>query len=202
MAHRYGPILVPVRLWLTETIILPDDTVNTYQQKQYLVNFYQSAKVFLQENQPRISFAKWSSFCSVRNVLIRHLTLSDILYRQCNSHVMSGMGAGKHTFSHYNTQWFMSIVLSYISFCMWGYATVFVPFPAFCTGQVIHGDGNHWTQMETETFPDQGRFYCGGCCGQRLAEEACNEKVRGKWEGCTNWVQCMEDQCKVSPPIC
>ena len=41
---------------------------------------------------------------------------------------MSGMGAGKHTFPHCNTQWFMSIALSYISFCMWGNATDFFPF--------------------------------------------------------------------------
>jgi len=66
---------------------------------------------------------------------------------------------------------------------------------SFCTGQVIQREGSHWTQMETELFPEDGRFYCGGCCGQRLAADACH-KTKDHWRGCSNWVQCMQHQCK------
>ncbi len=63
---------------------------------------------------------------------------------------------------------------------------------------MIQREGSHWTQMETSAFPDNGRFYCSGCCGQHLALDTCNQKLRGKWEGCTNWVQCFQRECRVS----
>ena len=71
-------------------------------------------------------------------------------------------------------------------------------FAAFCSGQVIQKGGSHWTQIETSAFPDQGRFYCGSCCGQHLAWETCNSKLKDKWPGCMNWVQCFQHECRVS----
>lgn len=69
---------------------------------------------------------------------------------------------------------------------------------SFCTGDVIQEEGSHWTQIESRTFPNQGRFYCGGCCGQHLAANACqNHQLNGdQKKGCTNWVQCFQRECK------
>ena len=49
-------------------------------------------------------------------------------------------------------------------------------FTAFCSGEVIEKEGSHWTQMEQSAFPEQGKFYCGDCCGQNLAWKTCTDQ--------------------------
>ncbi len=71
-------------------------------------------------------------------------------------------------------------------------------FAAFCSGEILNREGSHWTQMEQSAFPDQGKFYCGDCCGQHLAWQACNQQWKQGPPGCINWVQCFQRECRVS----
>ena len=72
-----------------------------------------------------------------------------------------------------------------------------VVFTAFCSGEVIEKEGSHWTQMEQSAFPEEGKFYCGDCCGQHLAWKACTDQWKDDPPGCINWVQCFQKECRV-----
>ena len=72
-----------------------------------------------------------------------------------------------------------------------------VVFTAFCSGEVIEKEGSHWTQMEQSAFPEQGKFYCGDCCGQHLAWKTCTDQWQDNPPGCINWVQCFQKECRV-----
>ncbi len=63
---------------------------------------------------------------------------------------------------------------------------------------MIEKEGSHWTQMEQSAFPEQGKFYCGDCCGQHIAWDACTDQWRRGPPGCINWVQCFQRECRVS----
>ena len=61
------------------------------------------------------------------------------------------------------------------------------------------GTNSHWTQMETASFPHDGRFYCGGCCGQHLAKDACDKQHQQQHrQRCWNWARCFVRECQVS----
>jgi len=100
----------------------------------------------------------------------------------------------------------------------------FIPSPAsivaavvrveFCRGELLSRDGivSHWTQDETDLFTGGDLLYCGGCCGQHIATNICNEQQRARDDkplqvpgntinlpgsGCDAWIDCFVRQCKV-----
>lgn len=78
----------------------------------------------------------------------------------------------------------------------------------FCRGEVVlPGDATrHWTEDETDLFTGGDLMYCGGCCGQHLASDACNVQfsIETNYDGrdgvCDRWISCFVDQCRVRRP--
>ena len=65
-------------------------------------------------------------------------------------------------------------------------------------------DTRHWTEDETELFTGDELVYCGGCCGQHLAKDACDAEMSkddGTMEkygaSCDAWIDCFVQQCQV-----
>jgi len=76
----------------------------------------------------------------------------------------------------------------------------------YCRGEVVApGDATrHWTEDETDLFTGGDLIYCGGCCGQHLASDACNVQfdvgvTHNIEDGlCDRWIACFVEQCRVT----